>query len=214
MSCFFETCEKQFRFLEQEFGFIYISGIAEYKQGRQIIRPVPSQTQHPISVDSDFSLVTRYEKDERAIEFSYVLPDGNLTCMFHSDRVNRLRLHDLLLTLKKEIDLSALEKPAKQADLIVNALQCASKAIHDNPVLLDTADNKLYDRALTMRQKMLEHRLREQLKKEMDLSVNLAAKAFLQQDFARVIVLLRPYEAFLSSGDLKKLNHARKKMQP
>ena len=71
---------------------------------------------------------------------------------------------------------------------------------------------KLLDRALTMRGKRLEQRIREQHKNDIQKASIEGAKAFLEKDFRRVIELFVPYETYLSAADLKKLNLARRNM--
>jgi hypothetical protein len=191
-----------------EHGFIYISGIAEYIKGRQIIRPLRGDQ----ITDSSANLITRYEKGELAIEFAYTVPDGRLDCLVYPDRINRLRLQDILQALKKQADVQILEHPLPQPESLKSALHLVASLLHDNQALLDDADRRIFERAMVLREKLIEHHLREQLKREIDLACAQAARAFMQKDYSRVIILLRAYENFLSSGDLKKLNFARKQM--
>src|SRR5262249_25448130 len=67
LGCFFAACEKAFRFLEQEHGFTYLSGLTEYRMGRRIFTPWNPR----ITVSSAFTAATLYEKDNISIEIFF-----------------------------------------------------------------------------------------------------------------------------------------------
>ena len=87
LSCFFEECERQFRFLEEEHGFTYISGLLEYKKHCKLIKPYNGKTG---DLPEPFFAVTRYELDKRAIEIFYGDHNYALEVYVYPDLMQRL----------------------------------------------------------------------------------------------------------------------------
>lgn len=204
LACFFYKCEEQFRFLEKEMGFRYLSGLVEYRQGRQIIR-----AWHPGMQTDICHLATRYEKDDFSLEIRFNTEDFLLECAIYFDSINHIHLEELVKAAKKGTLPRALQQPALQPGVLEKIIGELGKFLYKNRGWLIEPDAKLLHRALTIRQKILEHNLREQLKRDMEGACAQAARAFMRKDFVRTISLLGPYEAFLSAADLKKLSYAR-----
>jgi hypothetical protein len=191
--------------LEQKHEFRYISGLAEYRGGHLLIRPYNLQ-----DIDGCFWAVTRYERGENAIELSYGDKDYALDIHFIFGHTHRFSLHELLRAGKKNPHGSGARRWIQaQATLEEHILALASLLFEHEKLLLEP-DEKLIDRAMTMRQTNMHHQIHEQYQRELRESAQKAAQAFLDRDYRRVIELMAPYERHLSSSDVKKLKLARR----
>ena len=92
LACFFTECESQFRFLEQKYGFTYLSGLVEYRGGRQIIQPYQNQ-----AVEPPFQAVTRYEKDDVCLEITYGDKEQVLEPYVYFGTIYRLAAAEILM---------------------------------------------------------------------------------------------------------------------
>ncbi|MCC7305841.1 MAG: hypothetical protein IT558_06235 [Alphaproteobacteria bacterium] len=208
LACFFTECEKEFRFLEQELGFTYYSGLAEYREGRLVIQPYDPGENY----ESNGQAVTLYEKDATAFEISYNQENFVLDLYLYFGQVYRLELSEMLRAAKKEM-LPGMDAPfhVRPAEL-AKVLKEAALLLRDNKDVILHPDGKILDRALTMREKLLEQRIREQYRKAFDAAREQAARAFLHKDYRQVLLLLSPFERDLDPADVKKLDIARKNL--
>lgn len=209
LACFFTECEAQFRFLERTHGFGRIAGLAEYKKGRLIITPHSSSTPGI----GPFHLITRYERGPLAFEIGYSDENYLLDCHVYHNLSTRLSLEDVLKAAKRPSAAKILSRPASRPELLLSQIRELAAIVHKNNSWLGEESTKLFERAITIRETILEHNIREQYKREMEALSSQAAKAFLQKDFQKVVTLLTPYESHLSGADLKKLNQARRRLQ-
>lgn len=207
LACFFTECESRFRFLEQKHDFHYLSGLVRYKDGRQIITPYRNQ-----DVPKDFWAITRYEKDNIALEIVYGDEEFVIESYVYFQNIHRLNLSEILWAAKKDDgSVSGNRWASREAflrDIICN--MAASVEKHKRHILNPT--QKTIDRAVTMRAKRLEENIREQYKKDLEKATTIAARAFHDRDFKRVLELLSPYEKDLATADSKKLMRARKNL--
>jgi len=208
LNCFFNECESRFRFLEQEYGYQYFSGLATLEGGRQVIRPYKGQ-----EVKAPFFATNRYEKNRRAIEISYGDEDYSLGAHIHIDFIHRLHVNDLLKAAQKDDTLVLPPLSARQPMPLKGGLGYISDLFKDNIKTLIDPPQRLTDKALNMRGKMMEEKIRQHYRTMMEAACNQAAKAYTQKDYARVIELYSPYEPDLSPADRKKLDKAREAMK-
>ncbi len=205
LTCFFEESENSFGFLEAEHSFLSLSGLSEYKSGRQIIRSYTPQKPFP----EHFWATARYETKNITIEINYKEEDFSLECLLYFNQIHRMQLHDFLNAAKKrplfktDLTLAQSKRLAKEIWLIGKTIQKYKDIILDPPP-------KIMEKAITMRESRLENLIRKHFKKDLQLATILAAKAFKEEDFAKVVMILTPYESYLSTTDLKKLEKARK----
>lgn len=207
LACFFAESEKQFRFLEEKHGYVYLSGLAEYKNNYKIIVPYKHK-----NVEEPFLAVTRYEKNERAIELCYGHENYVIDMFIYIDYATRLSMRDLMTAMRSDFRFE--EKPVwlKEPDLIKTALGHYSRALEKHAEKLVPPGLKLVDRALTIRGKLVEQTIREYHKKAQDDASVKAAQAFMKKDYKSVIEILSPFADALDAADLKKLKIAYKKL--
>jgi hypothetical protein len=205
LNCFFETCESRFRFLEQEYGYRYISGLAQVKAGRQIVVPYKGQ-----NANIPFWAVTRYEQNEETLEITYGDSNFMLEGYLHDGQINRVSFAEILLAAHKGADAINGRAHVQTIKEISNLVTDMAGMIKTHRKYFLETRPKITERALAMRGKKLEQNIFEQYKADMAHASMDAARAFTAKDFKTVIALLTPYEKHLSAADAKKLEKARK----
>lgn len=203
LACFFSECEKRFRFLEQHHGYLYLSGLATYKNNYKIIVPYKG-TQAP----EPFLAVTRYEKNAQAIELIYGDQDYILEVFLYVDPITRISLKDLMAAHRTPFAMPHKMAWVTQSASINELLEALSALMRGNLETILNPNAKLVERALTMRSKLTEQAVRENYKKLLDDASIRAAQAYTQKDFALVLEILMPFKKDLSKADLKKLRLA------
>ena len=207
LTCFFTECESQFRFLEQKHGYSYLSGLVEYRGGRQIITPYRNQF-----IDGPFRAVTRYEHDSINLEIVYGDKDYALEAYACYEHIYRLSLSDILSAVKKPDAGRTRHWLVTHEELVQDSVRSIANTVRKQWRHFLNPKPKVIERALSIRSKLMEQAIREQYKQEMDMASREAAKAFLEKDFTMVLMLLMPYERDLSPGDAKKLGLARRSL--
>lgn len=197
-----------FRFLELQYGFQYISGLVHAQKGRQLIAPY--QPGHAIPIP--FTAVTRYEKDRQSIEVLYHEDRFTLECYLSQRGMARVTLDEFLKAAKKTGSLRQKPPLAMQPEGLTASIAQLSQTIqaHINDIVV--THERTFERALIIREKLLEQGIREQYDRAMQQVSAEAARAFLHKDFPKVVALFRPYERDLTPADQKKLDLARRKM--
>jgi len=207
LTCFFEECESQFRFLEEEHGYLYFSGLMEYKGNYKLIKPYNDKKQAP---EQPFYAVTRYERNAQAIEVFYGDQNYVLEIFVYPDAIRRFSIRDLVSAARGGLSTKNPSNYLTEARNISDSLKWFSSAMHDNPKILQPSD-KLIERATIMRDTLLEQGVRAHLEKLVKNASRQAAEAFVQKDYVQVVDILMPYEDYLSAADIKKLRIAREK---
>ncbi|MGH1399413.1 MAG: hypothetical protein ACRBCT_09385 [Alphaproteobacteria bacterium] len=207
LTCFFQESEKQFRFLELEHGYRYLSGMVEYRNNYKIIAPFRNR-----SYDEPFLATTRYEFEEHALEILYGDENYHLEMFIYTDSFTRLSLQDILLARRKDGSLGAEENWLTKPEVIVDTLAVLAAHIREHATHLLPPNEKLVDRALTIRGKMIEQGIRAHYEKALKEAGTRAAAAFMRKDYQGVIDVLAPFVDDLSAADLKKLKLARRKL--
>lgn len=209
LAFFFKECEREFRFLEQEHGFAYFSGLSEYRKGRWIF--TPWQSQQPLS-PGGFEASTFYEKDRVTFEISFSGESHVISPRLCYDRVYRLGLEEVLKAARKDYLFRSYTPYASETASVEKAIHALGKTVQKNKALLTQPNPKIIERALTIREKLLEQKIREQFIRDMNEACTAAARAFMNKDYRRAIELFTPYETHLSFAHLKKLDLARRKI--
>lgn len=205
LQCFFAACEKEFRFLEQEHGYRYISGLAEYRDKYQIIVPYQNQ-----GITDDFLAMTRYEKDDKAFEILFSSDHFVLEGHVYYDPVNRFEISEILAAAKKDHKGMIGGWGLSQSDVLTQTIQSMAKNLSENIGYYLKSDERLMSRALVIRNKRIEQAVRKQFKLQVTSACKQASKAFVQKNYEHVVKLLQPLEFYLDPSDLKKLKLARK----
>jgi len=207
LTCFFEECESQFRFLEEEHGYLYFSGLMEYKGNYKLIKPYNDKIK---ALDQPFHAVTRYERNAQAIEVFYGDQNFVLEIFVYPDAIRRFSIRDLVSAARGDISQNKSAVYLTEARNISDSLKWFSGAMRDNPKVLQPS-NKLIERATVMRDTLLEQGIRAHLDRLVKNASKHAAEAFVKKDYMRVVDLLLPYEEYINAADLKKLRIAQKK---
>ena len=207
LTCFFEECESQFRFLEEEHGYLYFSGLMEYKGNYKLIKPYNEEIENP---EKPFYAVTRYERNNQAIEVFYGDQNYILEIFVYPDAIQRFSIRDLISAARGDMTRNKAATYLTEARNIADSLKWFSNAMRDNPKVLQPSE-RLVERASVMRDTLLEQGVRSHLDKLIKNASQRAAEAFAKKDFSQVIDILTPFEDYLSSADNKKLRIAREK---
>lgn len=207
LTCFFQESEKQFRFLEEEHGYMYLSGLAEYQKNYKIIKPYKNDRQDG---KPPFFAVTRYEKQTHAIEILYGDKQYVLEIYIYPDMVTRLNLREIIAAMRSDYPIMQNVSHLLEKEKITQSLALFSQVMQKNPKIIEPSE-RLIERATTMQSKLMEQGVREHLKKLVQNASILAAEAFVDKNYTKVIDLLEPLEGYISISDQKKLNIARKK---
>jgi len=204
LTCFFQQCEKRFRFLELSHGHSYLSGMAEYRNNYKII--VPYRGTHQAE---PFIAVTRYEKDGHAVEVVYGHENFTLDVFIYTDPSTRLSLKDLIIAKRSNFQFEVAENWISKPDVIEGTLDFYADTMQANAKSFLPPNAKLVERALTIRGKLLEQAIRAHYEKALEEAKTRAAEAFLRKDYQMVIDLLAPFADALDGASAKKLKRAR-----
>lgn len=207
LTCFFSGCETSFRFLERRHGFSYCAGLATYANGRQIIRPYAHE-----EVTPPFWAVTRYEKDDTAIEIIYGDNNFSFDIFFCPDRIHRFSMSELLEASKKAKVAAEKGHTLLDTTSLREKMNRMAQTLNAQSGLLIDIDEDTIRRAVIGRAKRMEKQIRDQFHTNLKLSLKHAAIAFAQENYRMVVSLLSPYESYLKKGDLKKLQEARESL--
>ncbi len=207
LSCFFEECEKQFRFLERQHGFLYLSGLAEYKKNYKIIVPYLNAP-----VKEPFLALTRYEKDDQAIEILYGADNFTIEIFLYLDAITRLSLKDLMLAMRIDTVFSKPLVWMTEVGMLRESLEVFAKALQQYNKKFLNPSEKLIDRALTMRGKLTEQAVRAHYEVAKNEASAKAAQAYVRKNYPLVVEVLTPFVKDLGPADLKKLKRAQEKL--
>ena len=203
ISCFFNNCESKLSFLKEHHDFQPISGLVKYKHGRKLIRPYRNGT-----IPENFWALSRFEKQDIAIEISYHREEYILESHIYFGFVNRYNLSDLTHAAKKADErLDTQYGIGNESDLI-EKIHTLGRAIHAHSSIITSHNEKLLKRANTIRNKRIESLVRERYNRDKKQATEKAAKAFMEKDYKKVIELYHPYREDLKAIDLKKYKRA------
>ena len=209
LSCFFSECERHFRFLEQKHNFGYLSGLVEYQRNYKIIKPFQDKVALP-NAREDFTAITRYERDEMAIEIGFSKIQLSIEGHVYFDPVQRFEFSEVLTAAKKHAQGIGGDIGLTHEDMIASALEDMAKDMKTHIKYFVKPQNKLIERAQVIRSKRIEHAVREHFKTLLEDTSRDAARAFMNKDYKKVMTLLQPFEPYLPNADMKKLILARK----
>ncbi len=209
LTCFFEDCENQFRFLQDDYEYIQFSGLVTYRHNHKIIIPFHSST----NVSHPYVACARYELKDWAFEIVFDEDQMKINQYFYHKGIHKFSKDDLLKTAKKTCAFKALDKPVANKQSISDMFMEFADFLkrYKNWVLLP--DDKFIERAIVMKEKLMEQQLREKLDKDMKDISEMAARAYMQKNYKKVIELLMPYKQILTGADQKKLVQARENIR-
>lgn len=203
---FFVECEKQLRFLEQKHDFTYMSGLAEYKNNYHIVRPWAVGQ----DIEPHFLAMTRYEKNDTALEILYKGEDHRFEVFLYYNTVLRFTIPEMLTAARKKAFAPELARNLVTPAQIVSTLTLLAKDCKKHGKYFLEPSPKLQERAQTIRTKQTEQAVRQHYLRTVQEASTLAAKAYREKDYRQVITLLEPHRKHLPPRDLKKLDLAKK----
>lgn len=209
LACFFNECERNFRFLEEGHHFGYLSGLVEYHKNYKIIKPYKNSMPNS-QISGNFLAITRYEREELALEIQFSKSKLALEGYMYLDGIHRLEFSEILAAAKKETSEVARSAGLSDTVLIEAAVKSMSTAIKEHKKYFISPSERQIERAATIRHTRLEQAVREHFKMQILDACTEAARAFTGKNYKRVVDLLEPVEAHLTMADSKKLNLARK----
>ena len=205
LRCFFSECERHFRFLEQRYDYSFFYGLAEYRNNYKVIRPFLED-----HVDQSFIAITRYEKENQAIEITFGSDQYYLEGHTYYSPIERFEFSEILSAAKKPNDYVAGDRGLKSATLIESTVSTMARHVEKSARILLEPKQKILDRAMTMRHSRLEHAIRQIHADGLQIVCASAAKAFREKNYRLVVELLEPHKNYLKKADLKKLERAKK----
>jgi hypothetical protein len=200
LSCFFTECERNFRFLEQAHGYSYIGGLVEQRGHHKIIKPYLNQ-----GADASFTAVTRYERGHQVIELVFGADEYAFDGYVYYDPVQRFEFSEVLAAAKKNDVGASSAWGLMDEGALAKTIDSVSDAVRRYTNYFTNIDEQLLKRANVIRSKRMEHAIRKQFEAQMEYACALAAKAFLDKDYFKVVELLEPLERYLARSDLKTL---------
>ena len=209
LACFFEQCERGFRFLEEQHKFSYLSGLVEYRKNYKIIKPYQNATA-ALHGAGNFLAITRYELDDLALEIQFSKSRLSLEGYMYLEQVQRLEFSEILAAARKDDARIARSAGLTDTHLLGVAVSDMARCLKKHKKYFVSPKLKHLERAATIRHTRLEQAVREHFKSQLSDTCIEAARAFTSKDYKRVIDLLQPVEPYLTIADSKKLNLARK----
>jgi len=208
LKCFFSECERQFRFLEQRYGYNFFCGLSEYQKNYKIIRPYNGQQE----IGESFLATIRYEKDHTAIEIIYSSDQFFIEGYMFYSPADRFEFSEILTAARKSNGNIAGDWGITDNFIITKTLQTMSACFEKNSHILLDPSVKLMDRALRIRHTRLEQAIRTQHSENIKEICAQAALAFREKNYRLVVKLLEPCRDYLKKADLKKLDRARQNL--
>jgi len=205
LKCFFSECERNFRFLEQRYGYSFFCGLVEYRNNYKLIKPINSGIIH-----EPFIAVTRYEKDGCALEFSYSSQHFVIENQAFYNPVDRFSLAEILYAARKSGG-QALNGDwgLTNEALIHNTIQGMAATTEKYARIFLNPSSKLLNRAMAIRSKRMEQKIRQKHLQTIKLVCQDAAKAYREKNYRQVVRLLEPFRQYLKKAEIKKLERAK-----
>jgi hypothetical protein len=208
LTCFFASCETQFQFLESQHGFACFKGLASYERGRQVIRPFyQKETPPPETV-----AVTRYEKDDNAIELVYDGRDYSLSGFALYNRIDRLPLADIAQSARADAQGLHGKSGLCSGEQIEQGIHHMASAFRRHARLLTAPEPALLEQARAERAQRMEAEIFARYHENMEYACRQAALAFSAKDYWGVVELLALFERHLDRPSRKRLIAARRKL--
>ena len=126
--------------------------------------------------------------------------------------VHRLSTTEILQAAKKDCPVPETVRWVTETSQLENAVDMLAKTVMTYVEDVLHADKNLIERTLNIREKRIEQAVRKQYEESKAHASMLAAKAFMNKDYQRVIELVRPFEHDLGDSDRKKLNISLRKL--
>ncbi len=207
LRCFFSECERNFRFLEERYGYHFICGLAEYQKNYKIIKPLNDQ-----KIYDSFSAITRYEKEEHAIEIVYGNEQFLIEAYTFYNPYDRFELSEILTAARRNDEELNGDWGVTNPDLIQKTIKRLANNLQSHARIVLDPKAKLLERAMTIRNTRLEQAIRQKHSDSIENACKDAASAFRKKDYRRVVQLLEPHKGYLKKADIKKLERARKSL--
>ncbi len=181
--------------------------MAEYRDNYKII--LPFKNRH---YDDPFLATTRYEFEQHAVEVLYGDENHHLEMFIYTDSFTRLSLQDLIHARRAGTDFTIEQNWLTCPKAITKTLSTFASYTREHAPHLLPPNEKLINRALTIRGKMIEQSIRAHYEKALKEAGERAAAAFMRKDYQTVIDILAPFVDDLPAADIKKLKLARSKL--
>lgn len=207
LACFFGACAGSFSFLERDHGFDRVGGLAARIRDRTVITPFDPQRARGEHHDA----LVLYEKDNVTFEISYTR-DHRLDSYIMFNRAHRFPFYDFIASARKAFLYRRDSVVIEDRETVESEIEKLAEVARKHKDLLADCSPRLLERALMIRETVMEQKIRAQYKRELKRVSEAAAKAFMEKNYLLVIELCTPYEHHLSASCLKKLDIARSKI--
>lgn len=152
-----------------------------------------------------------YERDTITFEISYT-HDNRLDSYIMFNRAHRFPFYDFIASARKAFLYRRDSVVTGDNETVESEIDKLAKITRKHKDLLADYSPRLVERALMIRETVMEQKIRAQYRRELKRVSEDAAKAFMEKNYPLVIELCTPYEHHLSASCLKKLELARSKI--
>jgi hypothetical protein len=205
---YFAECERKFRFIEQQHGFSYLSGLAEYRNNSKIIRPYGGRE----IGGGEFMAITRYERGDVALEIQYGEARMAMECFVYFAPAQRFSLTEILTAARKAPKGKVVDWGITRSILIDENISRLSRTVQTHHKLVLDPGPKMLERMATIRDIQIEQAVRRQFTEMIRKASTQAAIAFREKNYREVVSMLEPYRNHLPAAELKKLQLARRQL--
>ena len=212
LSSFFKYGHAHFAFIHGMGGFNCIGGLAQHQNGRKIIR---SYNPHTVLSNDlrDIWAVIRFERDDFSLEIGFGDMDTRLSVYISHDPVLRIALDDLLDAYDVPCDMSVYQW-IKSEGIMARSLGHIGKIVQNNKrFVFKDAPDVVQDIQYKTAQKV-RVAIEAQHKQTLSSLGRLGHQAFADNDYRRVIRLLRPHKKYLDPQMLSVLQQAQSSIMP
>ncbi len=163
-------------------------------------------------IDGSFSAITRYEKDEQAIEICFSSEQFLVEAYSFYNPFDRFELSEILIAARKDAQSLASDWGVTNSALIEKTLKRMAGSLQKHARIVLEPTPKLLERAMTIRTARLEQGIRQKHSNALKAICEDAASAYREKDYRRVVQILEPHKDYLQKADLKKLARAKKSL--
>ncbi len=160
---------------------------------------------------ANFWAVMRYERGDGTIEITYGDKNFRLESHFYSGPVERYGLNDILQASQKPPAVILPLSAVLEISFLQSCIITLAETLHAHIDCFIEPSQHVLKRAGRIRRMFLEHRIREDYRRELEDASLKAARAFILEDYKAVIFWLRPYQKNLTRTDRKKLELAKER---
>ncbi|MAF97948.1 MAG: hypothetical protein CMH26_04860 [Micavibrio sp.] len=200
---FFAACARDFRFLEENHDYRFISGVVEYRNNYKLIKPYNRGHYR-----DGWRVVSLYESASDSIEIVFDSAGFFIEGFVYYNPVDRYEFNHVLGAAKKSCEDLEERMGLYESQMIEDKVSAIARGIKQYKKYFIAPEAKFKARVEVVKTQRIEQSVRQYFEYQMKDTCERAALAFLEKDYDQVISLLSPLESYLGMADLKKLKLA------